>query len=615
MNSSAAPANPVSRTAPAEPRQARARGRAVEELLIAGALAIMVALPLTEILLRSVFHTSLGNPGALVQHLTLFIGMAGSVLAARDDRLLTLATGNWLRGAWATRARWFSHSVAAAVAGALGVAGWQFAASEREAGQLFLPGLPLWIVLGVLPLGFAAVALRLLYHAAAGWRGRVLATVAATAGLAASAWLPVPAPSLVWPAFALLLAATFLGAPLFALLGGAGLILFHSADLPIAAVSVEHYRLTVNPALPAIPLFTLAGYFMAEGGASRRLVQLFQALFGWFRGGPAIAVTLICAFFTAFTGGSGVTILALGGLLMPVLVAARYSERDALGLLTGAGSLGILLPPCLPVILYAIVAKVDIRDMFLGGLLPVLLLMAMTAAWGVWAGRKAGVGERIFDAAEARRALWAAKWELLLPVVSLVTLFSGLATPVEAAAVTVAYAFVLEVFIHRDLHLIRDCPRVMAEAGSLVGGILLILGVALGLTNYLIDAQVSDRLAEWAALHVQSRWLFLLGMNVVLIFVGGLVEIYAAIVVVAPLLVPIGARLGIHPVHLGIIFLANMQLGFLAPPVGLNLLLASSRLQKPMSEVIRAVLPLLLVMFIGVMLITYFPWLTTALLH
>ena len=215
----------------------------------------------------------------------------------------------------------------------------------------------------------------------------------------------------------------------------------------------------------------------------------------------------------------------------------------------------------------------------------------------------------------ARRAIWAAKWELLLPVISLGALLSGMATPVEAAAVTAAYAFIVEVVIHRDLHLTRDCPRVIAEAGLMVGGILLILGVALGLTNYLIDAQVPDQLADWAALHVQSRWLFLLGLNVVLILVGGLVEIYAAIIVIAPLLVPIGLRLGIHPVHLGIIFLVNLELGFLAPPVGLNLLLASSRLKRPMSEVMRAVLPLLIVMFIGVLVITYVPVLTTALLR
>ena len=349
------------------------------------------------------------------------------------------------------------------------------------------------------------------------------------------------------------------------------------------------------------------------GEASQRLVRVFQALVGWFRGGPAIATALICAFFTSFTGGSGVTILALGGLLMPVLVAAQFSERDALGLVTGAGSLGILLPPCLPVILYAILAKVNIREMFLAGLVPALLLIAMTGAWGVWAGRNGTEGRQTFNLGEAGRAVWSAKWELLLPVVSIVALFGGWATPVEAAAVTAFYAFLVAVVIHRDLGIFRDCPRVMTEAGVLVGGILLILGVALGLTNYLVDAQIPDRLAEWAAIHVQSRWVFLLGLNVALLFIGGLVEIYAAIVVVVPLLIPIGARLGIDPLHLGIIFLANMELSFLAPPVGLNLLLASYRLNKPMSEVTRAVLPLLGVRFIGVLLITYVPWITLVL--
>jgi C4-dicarboxylate transporter DctM subunit len=263
------------------------------------------------------------------------------------------------------------------------------------------------------------------------------------------------------------------------------------------------------------------------------------------------------------------------------------------------------------VILYAIIAKVDINTMFLGGLVPGFLLIALTAGWGIWAGRRAVPVARRFDFQEARQAVWAAKWELAMPVVSLAALFSGWATPVEAAAVTAAYAFVVEVWIHRDLHWWRDCPRVMAEAGQLVGGILLILGVALGLTNYLIDAQIPATLAAWSLEHVTSRWLFLLGLNVILIAVGSVVEIFAAIVIMVPLLVPIGMQLGIDPIHLGILFLANMELGFLAPPVGLNLLLSSSRLNRPLMEVARATLPLLLVMFVGVLLITYIPPLTT----
>ena len=585
-----------------------------EDLTLALLLALMVVLPLAEIGLRQV-STGIPSTPDFLRHLTLLVGMLGGAIATREGRLLSLATAPAiLRGRAKTGGRIFSAGLAAAVTAFLCVASLQFALQEREGGARLAYGIPLWLVQLAMPAGFGLIALRLVWHAGETWvqRTAVLATALCFAGGALFA--PVAPAGLIVPALVLLLAATVLGAPIFVALGGTALILFWGHGEPIAAVSIEHYGLVTNPSLPSIPLFTLAGYFMAEGGASRRLVRLFQALVGWFRGGPAVATALICAFFTAFTGGSGVTILALGGLLMPVLVAARFSERDALGLVTGAGSLGILLPPCLPVILYAIIAKVDIKEMFLGGLIPGLLLIAMTAAWGIWAGRKSTAATLNFDLAEAGRAMWAAKWELLMPVVTLVALFGGWATPVEAAAVTAFYAFVVEVVIHRDLSLVKDCPRVMAEAGLLVGGILLILGVALGLTNYLIDAQIPDRLAEWSLLHVQSRWLFLLGLNIVLILIGGLVPIFAALVIVVPLLVPVGARLGIHPVHLGIIFLANMELGFLAPPIGLNLLLASSRLGKPVSEVTRAVLPLLAVLFIGVLLVTYLPFLTTALL-
>lgn len=586
-----------------------------ENLLMAAALAVMVALPLAEVVLRTGWHGGLTSSSIIVQHLTLLVGMLGGALAAREGRLLALSTATGLLSAgWKRRTHWFSQSFSAAITVLLCVASIQFVQAEREAGSELLSGMPLWVIEAVLPVGFGVVALRLVYQAAAGWNGRGGAVLLVAAVVALGVWPPWPPADLVWPVLAVLLAATLLGAPVFVTLGGAGLVLFWGGDQPIASIPVEHYRLVTNPALPSLPLFTLAGYFMAEGGASRRLVRFFQALTGWMRGGPAIATVLLCAFFTALTGGSGVTILALAGLLMPVLLSARYTERDALGLLTGASSLGILLPPCLPVILYAIIAHVGIREMFLGALLPGILRIAMAAGWGVWAGRHNRDQRPAFNLKEAGAATWAAKWELLLPIVALGALFSGRATPVEAAALTAAYALVVEVFVHRELSLTRDCPRVMTEAGLLVGSILLILGVALGLTNWLINAQIPDSLAAWAALHVQSRWLFLLGLNLVLLVVGGFIEIYAAIVVVVPLLVPIGLQLGLHPVHLGVIFLANMELGFIMPPVGLNLLLASSRLQKPMSETIRATLPLFLVMLIGVLLITYWPALTTALL-
>jgi tripartite ATP-independent transporter DctM subunit len=353
---------------------------------------------------------------------------------------------------------------------------------------------------------------------------------------------------------------------------------------------------------------------------------LFQALLGSWRGGPAIATAFVCAFFTSFTGASGVTILALGGLLMPILRAASYSEQSALGLLTGAGSLGLLFPPCLPVILYSIIAStamanlgaanasansVTMEKMFAGGFLPGLLMLALTAWWGIRQQPRESVSTKSFDPAAARQALWNAKWELLLPVIALVALFGGFATPVEASAIVAAYSLLVATTIHRDLRPLADVPRVMRDCGQLVGGVLLILGVALGFTHYLVSAQVPDKLVEWSTHAITSKWLFLLGLNLVLLVVGGLIEIYAAIVVVVPLLVPVGLAFGLDPVHLGIIFLANMELGFLAPPIGLNLLLSSSRFNVPILQVMRAAFPMLCVLLAGVLLITYFPPLTT----
>jgi len=457
------------------------------------------------------------------------------------------------------------------------------------------------------------VALRLLWHAAGGWRGRLAALLLAAALFWLAAHPPFSPAGLQVPVLLALLAATILGAPVFVTLGGAALILFWGADIPIAAVTVEHYRLVTNPSLPTIPLFTLAGYFLAEGGASRRLVRVFQSLFGWFRGGPAVVTALVCAFFTSFTGASGVTILALGGLLMPVLLQARYSDKSALGLLTGAGSLGLLFPPCLPLILYAIVAKVPIERIFLGGILPGIVLVVATAWWGMRQMPKSDEARKTFDIREAARACWAAKWELALPVVALASLFGGFATPVEAAALTALYAFAIETFVYRDLSLRRDVFRVMAECALLVGGVLLILGVALGFTNYLIDAEVPAKGVEWVTGTVHSPLLFLLLLNLFLLVVGCLMDIYSAIVVVVPLIVPIGAAYNIDPVHLGIVFLANLELGYLTPPVGMNLFLSSYRFNRPLPEVYRSIVPILIVLAAGVLLITYFPALTTTL--
>jgi tripartite ATP-independent transporter DctM subunit len=600
--------------------------RGGENLFVIVPLALSALLPLVEIVLRR-FHTGFSGSIVFVQNFTLIIGMAGAAIAARDGRLLSFSSvAGFLKGRAKTGARVLSGGVAAALSAFLCIASIQFVISEKTGGEILPYHIPNWIVELVLPVGFGLIALRILWHAGKTWKGRLIALLLAGGVIWFGIQSPVDPEKLVAPALIALLAVTILGAPVFTAIGGAALILFWGDQSPIAAIPLKHHSLTTSQSLPTIPLFTLAGYFLAESGASKRLVRVFQALCGSLRGGPAIVTALVCAFFTSFTGASGVTILALGGLLLPVLRSARYSERDALGLLTGAGSLGLLFPPCLPVILYSIIASTTIANlgvanvglnsvtmekMFAGGLLPGILMLVLTAWWGVRRQPKDAAAGARFDCGEARRALWDAKWELLLPVVALTALFGGFATPVEAAAATAVYALFITTVIHRDLHPFRDLPRVMTECGLLVGGVMLILGVALGFTHYLVLAQIPDRLVEWSTHAIHSKWLFLLGLNVILIFVGGLIEIYAAIVVVVPLLVPVGIAFGIDPVHLGIIFLANMELGFLAPPVGLNLLLASYRFDKPILEVMRAVIPMLIVLFIGVLLITYIPPLTT----
>ena len=593
-----------------------------ENLVVVFALGVMMLLPVLEIVLRTIGTVGVTASTTLVQHLVLAVGMLGGAIAARDNRLLALsAAAQWFKGGALTFSRVVGYGFAAAVSAALAVSSWDFVMSQRQLGKIFAYGVPVWVVQLLLVVGFALIAVRLVWHAAARWQWKLATFALAAALLAAVVFVngrgiePEP---LRWPAMIVLLVSVALGAPIFTARGGAALILLWTQGEPVTAVLLKQYQLTVNPTLPSIPLFTLAGYFLAESGAAKRLVRLFQALFGSVRGGPAIVATLVCAFFTSFTGASGATILALGGVLMPVLLAAKYSERSSIGLLTGAGSLGMLFPPCLPPILYAIIASsggevsVSIEEMFQGGFLPGMLLVLLTLAWGLREGRHAPEsGRQSFDRREALAAIWTAKWELLVPVVALTALFGGFATPVEAAALTAMYTFLVAVVIHRDLHLFRDVPRVMTECGLLVGGVMLILGVALGFTHYLVDAQIPDAAVAWATATIHSKWLFLLGLNVVLLVIGGLVEIYAAIVVVVPLLVPLGQAFGLNPIHLGIIFLANMELGFLAPPVGLNLLLSSYRFNKPMTEVTRASLPMLAVMFVGVLLITYVPWLTT----
>jgi C4-dicarboxylate transporter DctM subunit len=576
----------------------------------------MMLLPILEIVLRKTVSRGISNEQSVVQHLALVAGMVGAAIAARDGRLLSLGSVELLiKPSWRLLTRFVARVVAGMIAALLCYASVQFVLTEREAASVVAYGIRTWVVQLILPIGFALIAWRIILSASKRWTWRAVAVVVIALLIALAAKLPIDRQQLVVPAFVLLLIATLLGAPIFTVLAGAGLILFWKDASPLSSLTIDHYGLATNPTVPTIPLFTLAGYFLAEGGASKRLIRVFNAAVGNFRGGPAVLVALVCAFFTSFTGASGVTILALGGLLMPVLLSAGYTEKVSLGLITGTGSLGMLLPPCLPLIFYAVIAGVDIKDMFLGALGPAIFMILLAAAWGISQAPRVASGRKGFDWRELRSAVWEAKWELFLPVVAVGALFSGIATPVEAAALTALYAFVGETFVSRDLKLRGDVPRVMAEAGTLVGGVLLILGVALGLTNYLAFAEVPARAVDWVTATVHSKVLFLLLVNVFLLVVGMLMDVYSATVIVVPLLVPLGKAFGIDPIHLGIIFLANLELGYLHPPVGQNLFLSSLRFNKPVTEVFWATLPMLVVFLIGVLLITYVPVMTTALPH
>ncbi len=575
----------------------------------------MVLLPLVEMVARARETTAI--PGALlfVQNLTLWVGFLGAGLAAREGRLLTLATGNLLpEGRWRRAASIGSAGIGAAVCVVLMIASFELVQIEREAGSEILSGVKVWVAQAVMPVSFLIISLRLVWMASKRWGGRAAAACGIVLGtlLALQPHWIEGAPA--WPGLLLLVIATVLGGPIFVALGGAALILFMTDGVPAAAIPAETYRLAESPFLAAIPLFTLTGFLLAEGKSSQRLLDVFRSFFGWLPGGTAVVAALVCAFFTVFTGGSGVTILALGGLLFQALTADRYRERFSLGLLTASGSLGLLLPPALPLIVYGIVAEISIEQLFIGGILPGILLIGLIAAWGVREGLVSGAGRTRFAIRPALVAAWRAKWELFLPVFLLGTIFGGLATLVEAAALSALYAFVVQCLIHRDLSIRADLLRVIRECCVLVGGVLIILAVAMGLTSYLVDAQIAQKILDLVSNNIESRWVFLLCLNVFLLAVGCLMDIFSATVVVVPLIIPLGAAFGIHPVHLGIIFIANLELGYLTPPVRLNLFLASYRFERPLLEIYRAAVPMLVILGIGVVLITYVPWLTLALL-
>ena len=412
----------------------------------------------------------------------------------------------------------------------------------------------------------------------------------------------------------LLVLSALLGAPLFAVVLGAAMLGFMATDVDLAVVAIELYRITDTPLLVALPLFTFAGYLMAESKTSERLMNLTRSLFGWMPAGLAIVGFLACAVFTALTGASGVTIVALGALLFPMLTQSGYGERFSLGLVTASGSLGLLIVPSLPLILYGIVAQqlgvgesFTISQLFLAGIAPVMVMILALSVWAIW--RHRSVPRTEFVVAEVLSSVKAARWALALPFAVLGGVYSGYFAISEAAAVTAIYVIIIEVFIYKEVPL-KKLPEVIRESMVMVGSIILILGAALAFTNYLVDSEIPQTLFEFIRAHVDSRIAFLILLNVMLLILGALLDVFSAIIIMVPLILPIAVGYGVHPVHLGIIFLANLQIGYFTPPIGMNLFISSYRFKKPILQLYAACWPFMVVLLIALMVITYVPFLS-----
>ena len=570
------------------------------------------------------------------KYCTLAIAMLGASLATRQGNHIAIDIVHRFAppklGAWF---RAISDSAICIICMYLAYASFEFLEGEFEAGAKELEVLPTWTIAALIVWGFAFCAWRFALRAMRfrPWLGLCF-FFAAVAGSLPNAvdWFPERYPDaeraldlitplsdfafayMPWVAGLVILVGFLTGMPLFGVLGGIAMLGFWVAESPIAAVPPSVYQLLDAPALVTLPLFTLMGAVLAKGNAPARLVRVARAWLGWAPGGLAVAAVVVCAFFTTFSGASGVTILALGVLLHQMLSEEGYSENTSLGLVTASGSIGLLFAPALPLIMYGIFAKVDIDHMFLAGILPGCLLILAVAGTGVALGRRSKLNTHPFEWAEAKASFRAAIWELLLPVIILGLLILGLADITEAAAVGAVYTLIVVGFIHKDLDLKTEMGEAITESGVLIGAVLVIVGLALGLVAYFVDVEIPQAIVAWAKANISNKIVFLLYTNLLLLVVGCLLDILSAIVIFVPLLVPVAQIFDVHPVHFGIIFLANLEIGYLTPPVGMNLFLSSFRFKKELPAIWKTVLPYLVVLFVALIIITYVPWLSTAFL-
>ena len=576
---------------------------------------ILISFPIFQILGRYISFFSIPASQEIVQHMTLWIGFIGAVIAARSNKLLSVVREPVFDAS--TKVSWpkfFVHVFSLSIVFVLSISYLKMIQIGFQYPDYIAPYIPTWFAQAIIPLGLILIWYQMIMTSSTDFKYRVLLTVISIIPtIILYFWqFPLANPLLLWTKVLFAISLVAFGLPIFILLASLSIFFFLSEpsewatnyDL-ISTISDSAYRIVVSPTLAAIPIFTLAGYILAESNISERLIRFFKASLGWLPGSTVLIVVLLCAFFTALTGGSGVTILALGAILYPILIHDGYSKQFSLGIITTAGSLGLLFPPSLPAIIYSVTAGINPLELFKQALIPAIFLMSIMFFYGLYKRPKSKKIERFVfnDAFETAKI---AKWEIAIPLLIILSLFSGFATLVESAALLVLYVLTVELYIFRDISF-KNLPKIIIDCSTLVGGVLIILGFAMGFTGYLVDAQIPLKILNFVQSTISSKIIFLLALNILLLVVGCLMDVFSAIIVVVPLIAPLATYFGIDPFHLAIIFIANLELGYITPPVGMNLYLSSYRFEKDMPTIYSATLPFFFIRLIGVILITYIP--------
>ena len=575
-------------------------------------IALLISLPVLEVVARFFGTTAITSSRMVVQHLTLWVGFFGAVLASSRGKLLSLSSSNLFEPESSFSIKHFiAKSTSLIILISLFWGSLQLVTVEYQYPVNISPLISRWFAQSIMPISLMLMSVILFFKSYSSLKNRFILLISILLFLSIVSIPQVRESSVtLWFSFFSIIFSLFYGLPIFLGLGGIAALLFWFDWTPLSAISAETYRIVVSPTLPTIPLFTIAGFLLAESKSSIRLLSLFQALFGWIPGGTPIVLVIICGFFTAITGGSGVTILALGGLLMPMLIKDGFSKDFSLGLITVSGSIGLLFPPSLPLIIYGVTAGVSIKSIFLGGIIPGLLILVIVASWAIFSSKRQSVAVYGFKINNIKSALIESKWEIAIPFIIMFGIFGGYMTLVETAAISALYVLFITVVIYRDISFSK-VGNILIDCCALIGGVLIILGVAMGLTSYIIDAQVPMTLLDWVKTNISSKYIFLILLNVFLLIVGCMMDIFSATIIVVPLIKPIAAYFGIDPIHLAIIFIANLELGYLTPPVGMNLFLSAYRFDESMKSVYSSTMPFYFVMLFCVILITYFPILST----